>query len=83
MSSKYTYDDVKKLFEERGYKLISTTYTRSTEKLEYECSNGHTGTVTFKNFKNRNFRMKNSAIIVGGESKIFLYKINKIYSNNY
>lgn len=33
---------------------MSTTYTRSTDKLEYICPRGHKGSITFKNFKNRN-----------------------------
>lgn len=51
---RYDYETVKKLFESRGYKLISTTYIRSTDKLSYICPKGHLGTVTLKNFKNNN-----------------------------
>ena len=34
---KITYEEVKNMFEERGYELISTEYINSEEKLEYIC----------------------------------------------
>ena len=49
------YEDIKKSFEEVGYKLLSATYTRSDKKLEYECDKGHQFLgdkgVTWDNFK--------------------------------
>ena len=36
-TKKYTYDEVKLLFEERGYELISTEYTGYRELLYYTC----------------------------------------------
>lgn len=47
---KYTLEQVKKNFEERGWKLLSTTYQNIYQKLEYTCDQGHNGTITFTNF---------------------------------
>jgi len=53
-NKKSDYKTVKDLFESRGYTLISTQYNKATDKLEYMCPKQHKGSVTFKNFKNRN-----------------------------
>lgn len=42
---KYTYDDVKKSFEENGYTLVSKKYKNSFSKLNYICSRGHSGSI--------------------------------------
>jgi len=51
MSRKYTYEEVKKEFERRGYKLLSKEYKNAREKLEYICPKGHHGTTIFHTFK--------------------------------
>lgn len=71
MLFKYTYDDVLQKFKDRGYTLVSTEYTDRMQKLKYICPNGHHGTVTFKNFINRN----------SGCRKCALSKPRKKYSN--
>lgn len=35
---KYTYDDVKKEFEEKDYKLLSTKYVNCNTKMKYICN---------------------------------------------
>lgn len=59
---RYTYEDVKKIFEKREYQLISKSYIRPTENLEYICPKGHYGSITFKNFKNRNAGCKKCVV---------------------
>ena len=41
MSRRLTYEEVKRRIEERGYRLISKHYFRSSDKLEMECPQGH------------------------------------------
>ena len=48
---KKTYAEVKKTFEDRGYKLLSTEYINSKSRLEYICPKGHRGTITFGSFQ--------------------------------
>jgi len=35
--AKYTIEEVRKLFDDRGYDLISTEYKDVTSKLQYIC----------------------------------------------
>ena len=34
---KFTLEDIRKEFEEAGYKLLSTEYYRNTDKMKYIC----------------------------------------------
>jgi len=61
MKVKYTYDDVKNIFEKRGYKLLSNNYEKLMDILEYTCPNGHKGSIIFKNF-NRGSNCRKCAI---------------------
>lgn len=49
--SHITYDDVKSVFEDRGYQLKSDTYVSSRKKLEVVCPNGCTIQMTFRSFQ--------------------------------
>ena len=46
---KYTYEQVKQEFDDRGYDLISTEYHKVDEKLEYICRK-HKDKFHFQNF---------------------------------
>lgn len=46
-----TYDDVKKVFESRGCRLISTEYQNNTTRLEYMAICGHKNKIAFSKFK--------------------------------
>ena len=46
-----SYDDVKQAFTDRGYTLVSTTYTNNKEKLKYICPEGHSGSISYAQFK--------------------------------
>lgn len=50
MSKKLTYEWVKSKVEERGFKLISETYTDNRTKIEVECKNGYRWNVLWGNF---------------------------------
>ena len=55
MPRKYTYEEVKQSFEERGYILLSKEYINCSQKLEYICSkhkNNGVQKITFGKFKN-------------------------------
>ena len=49
-NKKYTYQEVKRIFEKEGYILLSKEYKSANEKLEYKCSNGHIHYVTLNSF---------------------------------
>ncbi len=49
-SIKYTIDDVRKLFADVGYTLLTDEYKNMGQKLEYKCDNGHTGSITLRKF---------------------------------
>lgn len=50
MPAKLSYEDVKKAFEDKGFKLLSENYESSTSLLKYSCSNGHVHIRTYKYF---------------------------------
>ena len=47
---KYSYEYVKKCIEKEGYKLLSTEYENSNQKLSVKCPKGHTWDVRFRAF---------------------------------
>ena len=49
---KKTVEEVKNLFESRGYTLLSDTYKNSHSHLEYICSNEHQTQITLKELQN-------------------------------
>jgi hypothetical protein len=48
---KYTYDYVKKCFEDVNYELLETEYINSSTKMKYRCDKNHLKTIIFANFK--------------------------------
>lgn len=55
-NKKFKYKDVKEYIEEYNYKLLSTEYSNSTDKLHMLCDKGHNCYIPFKYFKNHNRR---------------------------
>lgn len=49
--TKITYEYVKEFVECFGYKLISKEYTKSGERLDMICNNGHECSISWDNFK--------------------------------
>jgi hypothetical protein len=47
---KYDINKVRELFDECGYKLITTEYKNNTQKLEFVCDKGHKETISLKSF---------------------------------
>ncbi len=47
----YSYEQVKALFEQENYTLLSTEYINCREYLEYICPNNHKHSITFNNWK--------------------------------
>jgi hypothetical protein len=43
---KYKLDEVKQLFEEKNYQLVSTDYKRNNQLLDFICDNGHAHKLT-------------------------------------
>lgn len=52
----YTYDDVKKIFANENYTLLSTKYKNMSEKLEFKCDKGHIKQITLCKFLYRGTR---------------------------
>lgn len=50
-NSKLIYDDIKKSFELEGYKLLSTEYVGSGNKLKYKCPKGHIGFIKWDHWR--------------------------------
>ena len=45
-----TFDDVKQVFTDRGYTLLSTVYKDNKIPLDYRCPEGHLGKIRFNSF---------------------------------
>lgn len=48
---RWTYEEVRSVFEENGCKLLSTEYRRSKDKLRYICVCGNEAEIAFDKFK--------------------------------
>lgn len=51
MGSKINFEKVKNFIEEKGWKLLSDSYTNLTTDLELQCPEGHTNYVCFDKFR--------------------------------
>lgn len=47
-------DDIRRSFEKEGYTLLSKEYRSSKEKLDFICSNGHIGNISWSHWKKGN-----------------------------
>jgi len=73
MSNKYTYEFVKDQIEKTGYKLLSTKYVGSNDKLSLKCPKGHEWECTFNAFNNRGRRCS----ICSGNKKLTISTCKK------
>lgn len=51
VTKKLTYEQVKKMFNEYNYTLLSTKYENSTSKLDFKCPNGHINKINYSDFR--------------------------------
>jgi len=51
---KLTIEFVRKEFEKEGYKLLTSVYKNSRQKLEYICSNGHQHNISWHDWESSN-----------------------------
>ncbi len=51
-NAKFTIDHVKSAFKKCNYTLLSIVYVNDNTLLDYICDNGHTGFITYNNFRN-------------------------------
>lgn len=59
MTTKFTYNSVKQIIENEGYKLLSTEYINSGSKIDLLCPKNHSYQVTLNNFISKKHRCKN------------------------
>jgi hypothetical protein len=50
-TTRKTFEEVKRVFEEAGYRLLSTEYINSKTKLECVCTKGHEKKTTYADFR--------------------------------
>ncbi len=81
---KYSYEEVKKVFEKHGAKLLSKKYIHYEKKLKFKCKCGHISHKSFYNFR-RFPRCNNCVDNSKGETliKVWLEKNNLKYSREY
>lgn len=49
---RWSFEEVKKYFENRGYILFTDSYENVNQRLNYQCPEGHLSSTTFNKFKN-------------------------------
>ena len=73
MGKKYTYERVKTVIKNEGYKLLSTEYNGMHEKLKLECPVGHVYEVSLTNFIHNNHRCPHCYYKLVGDSRRYSY----------
>ncbi len=70
---KLSYDDVKKIFSDDNFELLSTEYLGIAQKLEYKCSCGEINCSSLNNFKKMTYGCKKCAYILIGKQFMCQY----------
>ena len=78
-NKKYTIDEVKQSFFEKGYTLLSTEYKNNKVPLEYKCPEGHFGKISFDSFSSGHRCRKCSYIKKGERSKKTFDDVRQIF----
>lgn len=85
MNQKYKVEDIQRAFANVGYKLLSNSYPGPHYNLDFECTQGHRGKVTWSNFRYKKSRCSECDIQSRRKDiKPFLEKKGyKLISKNY
>ena len=75
---KYTIDEVRHIFENEGYMLLTQTYINNLQKLRYICPNGHVNQITLSKF-NQGRRCKICAYVTRNMPTKLKYNYVKKY----
>jgi ribosomal protein S27AE/GNAT superfamily N-acetyltransferase len=74
----YSYEEIKQIFEQEGYVLLSNEYKNAHQKLDLICPNGHRTQMTLNSFKDSGAR----CIICAGVKKYTLEEVYAIFKQN-
>jgi hypothetical protein len=78
----YSYEQVKKIFENNGCVLLSEQYIKNDVLLDYICSCGKISKITLNNFLNGQ-RCYDCGLLKIGESKKYLYEeVKQVFLEN-
>lgn len=82
---RFTYEEVRSVFEDNGCVLLSTEYKRSKDKLRYICKCGNESEITFDKFRagQRCWECRNEAIRKSAEKrKHSIEEVREIFAKN-
>ena len=79
-AKRYSFDEVRKYFEDHGCELLDTTYIDSQTKLKYRCVCGELSSIRFNNFKNGNRCVKCGIIKSSEQRKHSLETVRDYFS---
>ncbi|WP_413304429.1 HNH endonuclease signature motif containing protein [Bacillus sp. 1P10SD] len=72
---RWSYEEVKAYFNERGYLLLSKTYKNVNQKLKFLCPEGHKSVTTFNKFKNA----EHGCDYCGGSKRLTLKFVRNLF----
>jgi len=76
------YSDIKKLFEDENYQLLTKEYKSNRQRLEYICPKGHYGSIALYSWKNGRRCNKCAIILRANQKRNSLEKVYDIISNS-
>jgi hypothetical protein len=77
MPKKFTYEEVKRLIEEKSYELVSDVYINNSSTIEIRCSNNHVYPTTFQSF-----RQNKGCSVCAGNMKFSFEDVFSYFENN-
>lgn len=76
------YEDVKKVFDERGCTLLSEVYVKSKDKLSFICTCGRTSEIAFDKFKSGQYCGGCRDERIGKASRHSIEYVRKVFEGN-
>ena len=73
---KKTFEEVRELFESRGYTLLSTEYKCVHSHLEFICDQGHQANISFKHLQN-----SHGCLECSGKKKKTIEEVRKLFES--